>query len=442
MADGYVLSPSDVKVLKELVQWKKSRLNNTRIGQPDDMQDGMPLEIYVAKVPSSGIEGRDGINVSSARCRIYKKNKDDELTAVSSYEKQVFNLSSESVPENSWVLVERDKYGTWWVTEIAGVDEGDSDESGDCQFAKLKSTDCLIATGPSDSVILSNIGDRWRSTAFGGTGSGTADGYLNYLDKSGVVDFWIADGRAHLSVDGLELINCGNGCFTGGPATGHVRDGTDTTEDCEGETFTVCVGCLCCPADGWTREAYYCVSTGTGTEVLYIPAEEACDIDIVSGPYDTIEDALANCGDGGGTVDVVCATNPLNTTYTAKFRNATGAYACLNNLDIPITYSSTPTGVENTAGWFGCVDTSGGCGVAGGSSCNFTTVKMWCSSAGHMTVAIRGSSSCDNALLINTAEGDFAFTEGPFLLTLTRGPHTTSFCGAFGLSSKFDLTIE
>jgi hypothetical protein len=56
-----------------------------------------------------------------------------------------------------------------------------------------------------------------------------------------VFALWYSAGAVHLSLDGLELLDCGNGCFSGGPLTGH--DSQVGVDPCDGPVFTVCVSC-------------------------------------------------------------------------------------------------------------------------------------------------------------------------------------------------------
>lgn len=134
-------------------------------------------------------------------------------------------------------------------------------------------------------------------------------------------------------------------------------------------------------------------------------------------------------------VVVACATNPIPSRLVATFSGCTGAYACLEGLVIPLEYDP----VSNS--WKGCVNTTSGCGVAGGSSCNWTTVAMQCLSPGIVETNIRGSDSCAAAFALPGSWVSSPFTELPFITTRTQAPHMTTFCGAFGASSSFTLTI-
>ncbi|AMV25530.1 hypothetical protein VT84_14120 [Gemmata sp. SH-PL17] len=182
---------------------------------------------------------------------------------------------------------------------------GGSGGGGACgSIVKVGTDDCIKATGPTDSVYLEYAAGQWTSTT-----------ELTYPGGSGVVVFWIADGRLRCTLDGNELVNCGD-CFVGGPLTGH---GTSTGA-CDGETFTVCLACACCSIDGWDGPGWYCVRAA-GTDDACVPVElldeDRCDtsIEICSGPY--VDEAAAQAICGVELVPSQCSPNGFAANYFA-----------------------------------------------------------------------------------------------------------------------------
>lgn len=129
--------------------------------------------------------------------------------------------------------------GRCWGTRIGRTDDGlalfsvgdaSASDSG-CSLAALQTSDCLTATGPSNSVTLTYATGAWR-----GSGLSTPVGSLDVV-------FWFSGGQTHLSLGGVETLSCGDGCFTAGPLTGHAHA---TAAACAGSTFSVCVTCVAC----------------------------------------------------------------------------------------------------------------------------------------------------------------------------------------------------
>lgn len=325
MADKlYGMTEQDHRIFRDMVaEHQRLRANGSQVGQGGGIDEGFQAsDVYIARTPSGGIPGLEEFpgtapdEPGSALCQVYKLGQvqgvgDFKLLKISGLTKRVFNLNTNTVAGSAWIPIWKTKGGVWITSgnseSITDDDTGtgtgtdgpeDSPGGGQCELARLKPDDCLLATGPNGSVVMRPGGLGWVS-----------DSCLRYLGSlCGVVEFWFADGQLHLSVDGLELLNCGNGCFTGGPLTGHVRPGTDTSEPCDGEVFTVCVSCHCCIPTGYYGEGWYCVATGTGTgttaadcEPLYLTDDDVCSVDLIcGGPYTTFAEAEAVCGEEGG----------------------------------------------------------------------------------------------------------------------------------------------
>jgi hypothetical protein len=324
----FTLSEPDYRLFREMVQaHQRTRANGSQVGLGGQLDEGFQAsDVFVARTPSGGIPGLEQFagtspdEPGSAVCQVYKITQvqgvgDYRMVKIPGLTKTVFNLSARDVAGYAWVPILKTKGGPWIVVndpEPTSEDTGtgtaaDPDNvtgGGECTLARLNSDDCLIATGPdSQSVLLRRTGAKtWTSVAEmrypNGAGTGTHMGGTGTLSA-----VWNATtARMDLSLDGILLQNCGNGCYTGSWLTGHVNDLDDTTP-CNGLAFTVCLACKCCPAVGFTEEGWYCVVTGTGTgteasncEALYLTVEDACDVEICSGPYATAELCEAACG--------------------------------------------------------------------------------------------------------------------------------------------------
>lgn len=289
------LSDRDVNLLRQMLADWKARRGNPKGRTQDEQNDIQPPEVYIALTPEGGIDGVDGYQPGYATCAVYRLITG--VLEVVGTDVLVYNASTTDVPESAWVLAVRDKFGTWWTTGALGAEEEEEEESGtgtgsgtgsgsgsgtgsgddgdgvdggvpiasSCGFAMLKQTDCLLAFTDTQEVILVNQGGDWVAEAeVSGTGTGSGSGgvipTLAYPGGEGEVRFWYESARPHLSVAGMELIDCGNGCWKGGPLTGHAPETSGTGSGsgsgsgevvtyCDGETFTVCVNCYACPVD-------------------------------------------------------------------------------------------------------------------------------------------------------------------------------------------------
>lgn len=362
-------------------------------------------EVYVCRIPEGGLPGLSladilvgtSTSVSSPEtlyevqgvyCQVYQvDNKDGVLRQVPGNTPYVYNLSSSSIPEDTWVIVVKDNYGDWYaiasvVDTSIGTGTGTHEHIGGtpCDFAYLDSYDC-IRINTTDPY-----GNDFDTYLKYDSGHWTSADVFNYVGGSGTFDFYYLDGRFHLELDSKELLDCGNGCFTGAWITGHwaqpgdgdlgssTDSGTQSNPQCSGPTFTICIECSCCPVDNWQGPGYYCIvipgSTGTGTEssncepVLLDDEDKCSDIIICSGKYNTVEEVLAACdmgtGTGTGAIPIIggptCETAVnilLNTTYSWSGTGTGLSSGFLTIATIPThTYRFIFTGdVANFAGY-------------------------------------------------------------------------------------------
>lgn len=322
-SEYYILNESDKEELRKIRQEIINLRRNTRYGNTVSSLSSSSA-IYIAKTRVGGIPALVGTTPGKADCDIYKlipNGTDKTIVAVDTLFHTVYNLSSEAVAANAYIIIEQDRYGSWiagsaLTTAVVGSGSGtavvgsgtgsgsaayvDAGSTFYCSFARLKTTDCIRATLTNGGIVyLSYSAGHWVSTE-----------PLTYLNTSGYLDFWFENGALHLKLSSLELINCGNGCFTGGPLTGHERVGSGSGSGsgstpvtyCTGETFTICLACSCCTTTGFVGAGWYCLNFGIGTnpadcEPIYLTEDDRClDVSICSGTYATYNEALIACG--------------------------------------------------------------------------------------------------------------------------------------------------
>lgn len=214
-----------------------------------DLENHQAPEVYIAITPPGGIPARSGLTFGSADCTIQQILSSGVVAL--NFTKPVRNASTTAISGNDYIPVARDKFGTWFALGNAG----DSNTPGGgsyCNLATLRDTDCVIASGPGDiqRTLLrwSDAQGKWVSTVPVAWAYGVGD-----------LAFWFESGSYHMTLDGMELLNCGDGCFSGGAITGHgphdppsscggTGTGTgplDSTE-CTGDSFAICVACGAC----------------------------------------------------------------------------------------------------------------------------------------------------------------------------------------------------
>lgn len=327
MPDIYTFRAEDIPIWQEIARRVMGEHNRPRGGRHDqNEQPPQAPDVHIARIPEGGIEGiveggtgtgTDTVpEVDYGDCPIYRLQNANPgasgtVSAVSlGLTERVYNPLTSRVKGNEWVIVARVRHGQWVIIGRSGTEqEPGTAEGGDgyCSLASLRPGDCvLVRTGTGESEQLFKL-------LYDGTGHWTSEETFVYPAGGGVFDFFFDAGRLRLKLAGLDLLNCGDGCFSGGPLTGHDNDegdasGTGTSFDpCTGSVFTVCVECTCCEEPAW-----YCVNLGSGCVPVYLNEEDVCDPDIragiCSGPYATLEDAEEDCGPPPGPVTTTCCS--------------------------------------------------------------------------------------------------------------------------------------
>jgi hypothetical protein len=309
----YVLDEKSRREMRDMLDWfhqNRNRLTSVHTEDPD----GYAPEVYIARTPVGGIQAMSGVTPGSAECPIYELDA-GTLTLSQAIPQPVYNLSDVAIEGSIFVLLARDKFGTWVVAAQfedvvtgTGTGTGAAPFTNPCPLAALRTSDCLLVTTPDGSATLSYDDglERWTS----------AD-QVSYPIGFGTLQFWYADGRTRMSLDGMELLGCGDGTFVGGPLTGH--DDQDSPLYCDGETFTLTVECAECPETG--------TGTGTGTS-----------------------------GGGGGDIIVTgCCNIPSVVTMTMSV--VTGTCSCMTGGSFDLTYDISDGRWKGTGSFGACGNT-------------------------------------------------------------------------------------
>ena len=139
----YGLTEKDREQVQDLVDGFERKWGNVPGHSVPVLDDPMAPEVYIARTPAGGIPAlTEGVGTGTgtgsgcdydepgyATCPIYRilpptgtgsHDCDHHIEPVNGLTRTVFNLSSSSVAGNSWVLVVRDKWGSWFVPPSGG----------------------------------------------------------------------------------------------------------------------------------------------------------------------------------------------------------------------------------------------------------------------------------------------------------------------------------
>lgn len=171
-----MLSSAYIAQLDELIE-KYGTTNSVKDCRPrTDPFDTSPssLETYVAVSPSGGIpalaRGAGGLpdQPGQADCAVYRVTLDaaysPTLASVPGASRTVSNIYTSAVPPGVWVIVTRDKYGTWLIVaasststsstttqvDCGGCTQGTWTNSGGNTAWSLVSSDCLAGCLPDN----------------------------------------------------------------------------------------------------------------------------------------------------------------------------------------------------------------------------------------------------------------------------------------------------
>lgn len=397
-----------MKTIQQMVQWwrKQGPPNRTPTTDDDSLSPG--VDAILVRAPSTGIpaltvnltgtgtgsgEGLADDTPGSAVCTGYTFTflpPDPTVRPVSLIQERVWNFSETAVSANAWVLAIQERGGRWIALtpgpQSATAGSGLDGACGD--LAALRKSDCVLVSSNDDAqdFTLSYQSDiaRWTTANIQTGTAGTTGEAFTYPTLaspagSGVIEFWVEDGRPRLTIDSRELIYCGEGVFSGGPATGHPLDdslgtGTGDYTACSGVSFSVTVSCVACvetPVDTGT-------GTGTGT---------------------------GETGTGGGTIAVTCRPELMPNTLTLTI--LTSDECCVPAAtELTLTYSAlTDSWDATTTCGAGTVTFSLYCPSTGTSIADWelrTTTAGIVGAGGPFTTFIEpGSTSSPLSLLFN-----------------------------------------
>lgn len=164
MADAYFITPADREVLKQMAAWWRRR-GNPRGGNyvPDEEASQAP-EVYVAYVPTAGIAALSAGDYTtgtgtgtrladdvppSTVCDIYQVVRGDTVSlAPIARSEPIYNVYNTAVAGDQWVLVVREKFGSWQV--IPPPSGGEED----CVSAVIDQTGAVGTWDGSDVISL------------------------------------------------------------------------------------------------------------------------------------------------------------------------------------------------------------------------------------------------------------------------------------------------
>lgn len=283
---GNTLSDAAVALIRETVNKHMREYINTKAhltppGHLLDIDDatGIAPEVYLARTPSGGIAGRssegvDGIGaiLNGELCDIFLLDPPSEETdGTVSVQAYVYNFTGDDLPGNEFIMVMRDKYGTWFAVSNGGGGGGtlNCDSEGYGWVAGLTEHHCLRmtvieATGqcahiPTDQeLFLEYLDGQWVSTepfdAFEeGIDVGSSDCSIVFLLDEGVPKAHICGH--YLTIDG----GCDDGStqsiyFKGGRFLCQPEGSSLEDTDCPTDTFRIKLEC-------WTCGSFTCDAT-------------------------------------------------------------------------------------------------------------------------------------------------------------------------------------
>lgn len=150
------LNEASARELKDLAAEVRRLLRSASGRAAVDIEDGgQAPELFVARAPSpGGIPPMVDTTPGHTNCKVYQAvypapdSDDIELVEIGDDTRPVYSLLQDEVPADTWVLVQRDKTGTWWTTHSASLaSKGDAS----CRYLHAEHLlDDLEVTGTGD----------------------------------------------------------------------------------------------------------------------------------------------------------------------------------------------------------------------------------------------------------------------------------------------------
>jgi len=240
---GYLLSETDKQEIRNLVKLAKSLRSNPQnlpapAPEPTDLWSSA-AEAYVALTPTGGIPGRKEEYVATgtgwipetgtgtapdvgdipgaADCQVWEMWQ-GEMRPAPMGEVSVNNFAESAIPGDIWILIVRDKYGTWWPggAGIGAGGGGGLPTTGLMSFAK-----CLVSSPTSglyDARLQVNMS------------SGT-------LSDSGA-SIWLREANLQTQLVQNEIYACTKTGFASGRDVYTLEDFDLDVEDLRSDTGT------------------------------------------------------------------------------------------------------------------------------------------------------------------------------------------------------------
>lgn len=115
MTQAFLVSSEDILVLRQVVDW--FRKSHGEIPQPDPASAFQSPDVYIAKVPDTGIDALSGTTPGSEECDLYRI-QDGELSSIG-ITRKIYNLTTDRI-ETSYVPVMRTKSGAW-IANVSSI---------------------------------------------------------------------------------------------------------------------------------------------------------------------------------------------------------------------------------------------------------------------------------------------------------------------------------
>ena len=163
------------RIANVVTQYEKEHLSATGKRKPDIKTNPGAV---VFKAPSSGIQARNGLDVSKAECTIYRLDRaSEELKEGSTVD--VWNLTTENIAADSYNLVTRDRQGNFIVENQSLPPVG---------LFKVTFTSDLDTTDATAQIQVA------KSDLSGTAGATTANNHLALDADNGAVGYcWLYD---------------------------------------------------------------------------------------------------------------------------------------------------------------------------------------------------------------------------------------------------------
>lgn len=129
MPHAFVLSENDATILKAVIDRERNLVQSTRNRAAVNPKNDPTVETYLARTPQNGLPAMSAgamLGTSSAQslddvpgsanCSVFQTVDGVPLSA--GFTVTVYNYSLSKVPPGLWMIIGRDKFGTWYPTHI------------------------------------------------------------------------------------------------------------------------------------------------------------------------------------------------------------------------------------------------------------------------------------------------------------------------------------